>query len=166
MNEAEATPGQTEAPSGIGGWLLLVLLGLIVSPLRTGFFLFETYWPLYRDGAWHELLDPRSEFHDPEIALLLGFEIVGNACAIMVALATLYLFCRKSRLTPRFAIAWFGGLLAFNLADYVLVGRVPLLAAGRDSFQAVKDLALSAIRAGIWIPYFMTSKRVRATFIH
>ena len=151
--------------SGLGGWLLLVLFGLIVSPLRIGYFLYETYWPLYRDGAWQELVDLRSEFYNPDVAWLLGFEVVGNITAIIAALATLYLFCRKSRLTPRFAIAWFAGLFAFNLIDYVLVGRVSLLAAARDDFDAMRDLGLSAIRTGIWIPYFLKSKRVKATFI-
>jgi hypothetical protein len=38
-------------PRGIGGWLILPMIGLFVTPLRLGAFLFSTYIPIFTEGA-------------------------------------------------------------------------------------------------------------------
>lgn len=152
------------SPRGIGGWLLLVGLGLIVSPLRIGYFLATTHWPIFQNGSWGLLTTPGSEAYHPLWAPLLVFEIIGNLGSIVLAIATLWLMFRKSRYTPRIAIAWLAWTAAVVVIDFFAADLIPAVAAQSDP-DSVKELVRSIVGAAIWIPYFLVSKRVKATFI-
>lgn len=54
-NSSNTNPNQSEpvnAVSGIGGWLSLFVFGLIITPIKIGYFLFSTYVPIFTTGAW------------------------------------------------------------------------------------------------------------------
>ncbi|RZA31774.1 MAG: DUF2569 domain-containing protein [Lysobacteraceae bacterium] len=159
------TESNQEDLAGIGGWLILVLFGLLASPVRILLYAYEDVWPLYSEGIWVDLTHQSSDFYMPGFAGVAGFSIANNAVLLLVGLLTLYLFLRKSRYAPRVAITWFAIGLVFAVLDIILLRQVPPLAAevtGLDTFEAV---AGPALRAAIWIPYFFVSKRVRATFV-
>ena len=158
------TETKTESPSGIGGWLILVLLGLLASPIRILFYAYENFWPLYSEGLWLEFTKPSSAYYHPAFAPIVSFEIAGNALLLLIGLWTLYLFLRKSKHTPLLAIIWFATAFVFAAIDAVLIRQVPLLAAEVTGYDAFKEIVGSALRATIWIPYFLISKRVKATF--
>ena len=152
-------------PRGLGGWLILPILGLIVSPFTIGLTLVRDILPIFGDGTWEMLTSPSSELYHPLWEPLIWLELAGNVLLITLALVTLWFVFTKSRLAPRMMIAWlvFGAL--FVAADFVLAERIPMIAEQPADPDSVRDLIRTFVGAAIWIPYLLVSKRVRATFI-
>ena len=150
---------------GIRGWLVLPLLGLILSPFRIALSLYKDIWPLFSQGHWQILTSPTSDAYHPLWAPLIISELVGNVAIIIVGLIALWFFLRKSRLAPRWVISWLALILLLVVADYALANQIPAVAAQKDP-ETIKELARSVIGAAIWIPYFIVSKRVKATFVN
>ena len=151
-------------PKGIGGWLILVVIGLIVSPLRIAYYLVTNHWPLFRDGAWLRLTTPGTEAYHVLWAPLLIFEIVGNLGTIVLGLVALWFLVRRSLHTLKLAIVWLTWMTAVVVVDYFAADLIPPIAEQSDP-ESTKELTRSLVGAAIWIPYFLVSKRVRATFI-
>ena len=152
------------SPKGLGGWLILMILGFVIGPIRIVNFLATTYWPIFRDGTWSELTTVGAAGYHHLWAPLLTFEIIGNVCSVILQVVTLVFLFNKSRYTPRLAIASLAWNAGFILVDFFVADLVPAVAAqsNPDSFNA---LFQSIIGAAIWIPYFLMSERVRATFV-
>ena len=153
-----------QSPNGIGGWLILPLLGLIVSPLRLSYHLYATFWPLISEGYWEALTTPTSEAYHFLWKPLLIFEVVCNVTSIGLGLVALWLLLRNSRLTPYFVISWLAFSVVFVAVDYFLGDLIPAVAEQSDA-ESAKELMRSVIGAAVWIPYFLVSKRVEATFV-
>ena len=158
------TQVEQNEPQGIGGWLLLVVLGLCISPVRIGLLLYQTHLPFFSDGSWDAVTSPSSEIYHPLWAPLIVFEVVGNLALIAFAMITLYFLLTKSRRTPTIAISWFLAALVFVVADFFFADLIPAIADQPTDYESVKEVARAAIRAAIWVPYFLVSKRVKATF--
>ena len=149
---------------GIGGWLLLVAFGLVVTPIRIALVLLQTHLPMFSDGTWDALTSSTSEHYHSLWAPLIIFEIVGNMLVIFLALATLCFFFMKSKYTPRLAITWLTFGLTFVVADYAFAQQIPLIANQPADPETIKEVVRSIVGASIWVPYFLVSKRVKATF--
>jgi|GEM_PF-306969 len=162
--ESVKTEGNHREPSGIGGWLILVAIGLIITCPRLGVFLYQTYVPLFQDGTWETLTTPGSEQYHEFWAPLLIFELVGNLVFLVAYAVLVFLFFRESRFFPMAYIsisllnlcfvvldAWFA---SFVLSDELMTEA-----------DTSKEIMRSLMSVAIWVPYMMVSKRVRNTFI-
>ena len=149
---------------GIGGWLIFVVIGLVISPFRIAYFLAAAYWPIFRDDTWHQLTTPGTHAYHALWAPLLCFELIGNLGMMALALVTLVSLLRRKRGTPRLAIAWLAFAAAYVAVDYFVANLIPAVAA-LPSQESAKELLRSLVVAAIWIPYFLVSKRVEATFV-
>lgn len=158
------TTTDNTSAKGIGGWLILVVLGLIVGPIRIAHFLYTVHWPIFRDGSWEILTTPGGELYHPLWAPLITFEIISNLVSILLALITLWHLTKKSHHTPKFAIYWLLWTAATVSIDYFAADLIPSVAAESDT-DSVKELVKSIFSAVVWVPYFLLSKRVKATFI-
>lgn len=136
---------------GIGGWLLLVAIGIVLTPFLL---LAEvtTYIPLLND------LD---EFDDM-FSLFLIIELVINSILSLLSLYLAYLFFRKSYKTPNTFIIF--NLLSLFVIIIDLVVAVQFFELSIDSGDT-KELVKQLIRCLIWIPYFLVSVRVKNTFV-
>jgi hypothetical protein len=155
---------QVSEPTGLGGWLVLVAIGLVLSSLRLLVLLGQVFVPIFRDGTWAVLTTPGSEAYHPLWAPLLIFELVGNSGFIVAQLWLLVLFFRRSQSFPKLYV-WMAFLnLPFILVDawlgsFVLTDR-PMI-----DVDTAKELARSIATIVIWVPYMRVSKRVRNTFV-
>jgi hypothetical protein len=169
--EAEAPAARNVAPAPavqalpIGGWLLLVAFGLIVTPFRLVYMLITNHWPVFRDGHWAALTDPASSAYHALWGPLIVFEIVANLTLMMLVATALALFFKKSRKAPRVIIAWHVVSVVVLLLDQWLGNMIPSVAGTPDSDQ-VKEMTRGLVGAAIWVPYFLVSKRVKNTFVH
>ncbi len=69
---------------GIGGWLIIVAIGIIVTPIRVIFQVISTYPEIFTSGAWGALTTEGSEAYNPFWAPIIVSEILIN-CALIVA---------------------------------------------------------------------------------
>lgn len=158
------TEPETLSPSGLGGWLALVGLGLVISPLRLGGILILTFPPMFQDGTWAILTTPGNEAYHPLWGPLILFEIAVNTTLLLTVGLLLWLFFTKSLYFPKAFIGFTAVNVLFIVSDTWLVSLVlpdqPMLdpETGRELFRAF-------IGAAIWIPYMLTSKRVDNTFV-
>lgn len=150
---------------GLGGWLVLPALGLIVTPLRMAFQFYRDMLPALAPETWNALTDSSSTAYHPLWGPLIVFEVTANLALFFFTLWLLWIFFRKSKHVPRFFVIWLVLLVAIQIADLLLVNQIPALAAQPTDPESLKDLTRSIIGAAIWIPYFMKSKRVKNTFI-
>lgn len=155
-------PDQVGQP--IGGWLFLIAIGLVVSPFRVGNMLLGTYWPLFRDGTWQQLTTPGTEAYHALWAPLLVFEIVGNLGLLVLGLIALVRFVRRSRRAPKAVIVWLAWAAGYGLMDFFGADLIPYVKASDDA-ESARELMRALLVAAIWIPYFLNSKRVKATFV-
>ena len=173
-----AAGGGPEAagPVGIGGWLMLPALGLVLFPVQLVLGLVEagseTDGPTWR-SLWDFLqLGPlgwsQSLAADPWGWALLGFGIVGMALVLTLLVADLlciWLMIRRSRHFPRLISALYVGAALLTGLILAMTFVFPGEFADRDRQDLGGALAAAVVSCAIWLPYFRLSRRVRNTFV-
>lgn len=151
------------APSGIGGWLYLVAIGLCLTPIRLGAEIVQGLRPL-QPVTWHAVTTPGTRAYHPLFGPLIVGELVANAALLVSAIVLLYLFFAKRRAFPGAMMAFLVVRLLIQIADMLVARMIPAAAAaiGPAAFAALGSGLLVVV---IWVPYFLKSRRVAATFI-
>ena len=157
-------PGPLEpavGPRGLGGWLVLLAIGLIVQPLRLLGALGQDLKALTGD-TWRSLTAPESPAYHPAWGPVILAETLVNAAFLAGSFILLNLFFNKRALFPRAAIVFVLASAGVQLLE-VVVGRLLL---GSAVAQAGLDsLAIAAVSATIWTTYLLRSRRVANTFV-
>lgn len=158
-------PGRTsgDGPSGLGGWLLLIPIGLVSGVYRMSRSVLITGIHLLSDDAWRDMLSSPA-YHPLLLPLLLG-EALASALFALGSIVLLYLFFRKSRRFPAAFIAYLVLNVVYLLTDRLVGGRIPVVAEVLVTRAALVELAVAIMAAAIWIPYTLRSRRVRNTFL-
>ncbi len=146
----QATMSASE-PSGIGGWLILPAIGIVVAPIQFAMNVLD-YFPKF------ELLEPGTLLHTMtmvEILAWIGFAILATTTAVQ--------FFTRRRSAPKLYRALLVSQLLFVVAAYwaaAILFDAPV-------FDADAGFAIAMLLAAcfIWIPYFLYSTRVRNTFV-
>ena len=150
-------------PKGLSGWLSLVGLGLIITPILL-------LWSIYNSISVYDSADYMNELM-PGLIGLVSFEIIGNIIFAGVAVYLLYLFFKKKTKFPQYYIYFLIGSLVFVGLDYFILSSL-----SADGYEAKKiitdslsqgwmDMIRALISAVIWVSYMKKSRRVKATFI-
>lgn len=146
-----------ESLDGLSGWLILVGFGLVVSPFVTLSTLVTVNLPFLYNAKYQPFLSSH-----PALAGLLLFEVITNIIFILGVLALNFLFFTKRKAFPTFMIIYLATqccLILFDaLATHVLLPSTNLA----GSYAAIARPFMAAL---IWIPYFLISRRVKATFV-
>jgi hypothetical protein len=154
--------GADPSLDGIGGWLLLVGIGILFTPLRLVFDIVSLF-PSYGADTWARLTTPGSpDYHSLWATLLIG-ELLGNALFLGFSVLNAALFLQKRRSFPWFFIAF----LVTNAVFLMIDGALAAIVSGKaDDTASAMALVRSITATSIWVPYFLASKRVKATFRH
>ena len=148
-------------PRGLGGWLVIPGLGLIATP----FVAFSTIYSnreAWAADSWARLTTFGNETYHAMWAPTLLFELIAQLGLIVFGILIVILFFRGRSSVPRIYIAFQLSAAAQLLIDMALVHSIPQ-AAKETSFDPSTVGAL--IGTVIWIAYFLTSLRVRNTFV-
>ncbi|MBL0741166.1 DUF3857 domain-containing protein [Chryseolinea lacunae] len=146
-------PGQP-----IGGWLVLVGIGVSITPLRMLYdfsqqlssFESATYLGLWRIEKY-------------ALAAVIFFEMIYNVVATVFSVLMIALFYQRRSSFPRLAIIFYAASLAASFID-TTVGWIYLEESAERS-ALLKDLIRQVFVCAIWIPYFLVSTRVKETFV-
>lgn len=162
--KTNAPASATDGPVGIGGWLILVVLGLVLNPLLITKSLIVDFLPLFTQGTWEQLTTPGTGAYHPFWQPLLLFEIGSNLCLMALAIICLVHLFRKSHRTPKLMISYLTAQAIVVVIDFFLGDLIPTVAA-QSGTEEVKGMVRALAAAAVWIPYFCVSKRVKATFV-
>jgi Protein of unknown function (DUF2569). len=157
-------PVEQKGLEGINGWLVLVGIGIVFSPLRILLQVGTNYSKIFSNGAWSALTTPGTEAYHPLWAPIILTEVVINALLVCAFICLAYLFFTKKSIFPKIYI----GVLLFNLIFVVADAfSIKLVLPNEPAFdlETGKEVARSLIANLIWIPYMLVSKRVKATFV-
>jgi hypothetical protein len=149
-----------DGPVGIGGWLILPTIGLCLTPLQG----------LIQLGEYSGLGENLHLLTSPQLGFIVA-EALGNFAigVVMPVILLVMLFSRKPAF-PRVYVGWAITNLVFVLLDLVaakiLFGQV-YETAGMNILDAetAQSLFRAVILVGLWVPYMLTSRRVRNTFV-
>lgn len=157
---SEALDSTTNEPVGLGGWLILPIIGLVVSVIMTA----SNLWIGLRDfGAlgWSTAYQAM-----PGVTVFSGLSLFLGAVGIGFAVYCLNLIFNKDWRAPKFVI-WF--LLFMAVVGTFEAGVLYYFSAQLNDPSLIENEPRDTIRAwvgcAIWIPYFLKSKRVKNTFI-
>jgi hypothetical protein len=147
--------GATFTP--IGGWLILIAIGLVLTPLNVVISLFTNDYFNLKTWNLHT-----TDKLDLNFKIIIAFETAGNIILMCYAVFCLILLLNKRDIFPKAII----GYLLFNVT-FLLIDYLVALPLHNDpiSQKALYTLIRICITAAIWIPYFRISTRVKDTFI-
>jgi hypothetical protein len=151
------------APSGIGGWLVLVAIGVCLTPIRIAAEIVKGLRPL-EPTTWHAVTTPGTRAYHPLFGPLIVGELVANAALLIWAGVLVYLFFTRRGSFPVAMIAFMITRVAVQAADAGVALMIPAAKAGMGP-AAYGGLASGVFVALIWVPYLVKSRRVEATFI-
>jgi hypothetical protein len=152
----------SDAPEGLGGWLILPTLTVIASPFIYAWLIFASAGFVDAE-VWHRLPDLVGAGYEtwaqPLVLVLVGF-----APFLIVLQILLYvLFFRKRSSAPVafIAINW------ATLMHLTIVASLMLIV-GLDEETKPAEFVVDTIRdiamAGVWTAYMLRAQRARATF--
>ena len=149
---------------GLGGWLILVAIGLCLAPLVRIVTLSQNWEGYFSAHVWQTCALPQGASYHPLFGPMLIFELLGNIVLLGLNLLAACLFFAKRKAFPRLFILFILCLAAFLILDDVGCALIPSLqstAAATDHTDATR----ATIYAMIWSLYMLKSRRVKATFI-
>lgn len=142
-DEPDEFPEADSKLVGIGGWLILPAIHVVAAPVLT---IYSSLTALTRN-----LEIPRLQ------PLTVGAAIIDAPFVLFALIAAVAFFSRK-RVAPKLMIAMYAiGVLSTAVGEVFVVYSLNVEA----QFGAILR---TGIVAAIWIPYFLVSKRVKATF--
>lgn len=163
-NPAPHTPPEPQ-DKGVKGWLMLYAVGLVLTAGNIIIGLLD-YPSVFTDMEPMQLDAPDLY---AAITSVLWLEIILNAAALGLGITTLIQLLRQKRHTPALAIAYMLLLVASTLLSYGMVNAIAGDYPDIDFSEALNvgstDAIRNAVYAAVWIPYFVTSKRVKATLV-
>jgi hypothetical protein len=150
-------------PSGIGGWLLLVAVGVCLTPLRIAAEIVRGLRPL-EPATWRAVTTPGSRAYHPLFGPLIVGELVVNAVLLIWAGVLVYLFFTRRRAFPGAMIAFLIARVVVQVADAGAALMIPAAAAqmGAATYGGIASGVLVAL---VWVPYLIKSRRVELTFV-
>ncbi len=143
---------------GLSGWLILVGIGLVISPLVILGSTLVANLPLVSSASYKAFLETH-----PAVEGLIFFEIATNVIFVAILAALNFLFFKKKRSFPTYMI------LYLVLHSLIVVGDTAVARALLPTVHipgSYTGVLRSLLGAMIWIPYLLVSRRVKVTFVN
>jgi hypothetical protein len=145
-------------PLNFGGWLIIPMIGLIISPVTLTYQIIKTGY--FNAGFWENFLDV-----NPTHPILMGayfyFELLFNVAVVVFSIFLIVLMFQRRASFPKlfvgFMIFIFTGVLLDVAFSIISIGVID------DTFN---ELIKRAFYFAIWVPYFLISERVKNTFVN
>ncbi|MDG0813776.1 DUF2569 domain-containing protein [Cohnella rhizosphaerae] len=150
--------------SGLGGWLILIQIGLYLTLIQLVIQIVQFTIPSFDSEMWDALTSKEADFYHalwkPTILLEAVFNL-GMFAFTVICLAMMYM---RNRLFPKLMIVYYSVSLLIGIVDYALVQAIST-DMELDLDNSLRDTFRGVVTCAIWIPYFLRSKRVAHTFV-
>ena len=150
-------------PTGIGGWLILLAIGICLSPLLVIKGISESLRVLSAEN-WDAITTPGSPAYHPLFGSLVIAELLVQATLLVGSVVALVFFFRKSPRFPAFMIGLMIAGVAYMVIDTIAASLIIPPAYAGPLGQQLAEMARVVIPTLIWVAYLARSKRVRNTF--
>ena len=158
-------PRSSEPPLKIGGVLIFVAVGMILSLVQSlGYFL-GTLAPLRHRQVWERLTTPESIAYHPYWKPVLLFELGSSSIILGLNAVAVALFFRKHSAFPKFIVIVIPIIFILILLGYYVSGLIPAVAESPDYSKQTSFVIVRFVALHVWIPYFLLSERVKKTFV-
>jgi len=160
---------ELEKYKGIGGWLIIVGIGLFINTIMLVIGISESI-SLFTNGAVDYLSNPTSDVYIPGYSGILKFELILDVLFIFASAYLIYLFFKKSTRFPKYYIYFLVASAVYLLIDYLVFSSFSFPAEVQATMNEIMseqttEMARAFISAVIWSSYMLKSKRVKATFV-
>ncbi|MGA2219423.1 MAG: DUF2569 family protein [Terracidiphilus sp.] len=143
--------------NGIGGWLILPTIGLVIGPFRLLSTIINLNIP-YLYGSQHQVY---LSSHLGSATLLL-FELASNTIFIIFLIYLNFLLFAKKKAFPTYMIICLIARFCVVLLDTLAAQALHPTANLTTAYWTLVGGLLGLLT---WIPYFRLSRRVKATFV-
>jgi len=149
------------ALAGIGGWLWLYAIAVLLTPLGV----LRHLWmdlAAYGNSGWSTYAVFGGAHYHPLYAPLLLFELLAQLAMLVASLLLLRLFLARRSSFPRLVLAFYAFLACFQCVDLLLASGLPGHELGA---QAMTKPLRALAGVALWTSYVLLSRRVRSTFV-
>jgi tetratricopeptide (TPR) repeat protein len=143
--EKARLPAEKAAP-GIGGWLILLAFGVLTGPFLTAYSIVCNF-----------ALFGTSMSANFQAVLMMETLVLSGMLLFQIYVAIA--FFRRKATAPNLVIALLIARVVFDVIDLMAVASVTRASPAAGSLFGL------LLAAGIWIPYLLLSRRVKATFV-
>jgi hypothetical protein len=142
-----------DVKSGLGGWLLLMAVGQVITPLSQVFEFLTVTFPALKHSS------------PGLLGVVVWFEVVTSLVMTCACIYMAFLFFTKKLLFPKFYVGFIILMLILIILDAwlstLVMPEVPMF-----NDVTIGRLVSFLPACLIWIPYVMMSKRVKVTFVN
>ncbi|HKC66717.1 MAG TPA: DUF3857 domain-containing protein [Bacteroidia bacterium] len=145
----------------LGGWLILPLIGLILTPFLCAATIFNNNY--FNLNTWNILTVSGSSAYNPLWAPGLVLELLLTTLVLVFSIMLCVMFFTYDKRTPKFMIAFLILKVVVELVSLLFLLAIPAVDEKtiEDTSSALVKLVIAA---AVWIPYFITSERCKETF--
>lgn len=140
----------------IGGWLILVGIGLITSPLAIAYRIADER--LLDLNTWNNHISTTSDFASNSF---ITAEAAGNVILLVYALFCFILLVNRRDILPKYITGFYALAVIFVVINYI--GGMAINGTMPD--DSAESMFRTIVFGAIWISYFKKSQRVEQTFI-
>jgi transglutaminase-like putative cysteine protease len=140
----------------IGGWLILIGIGISFTPLRLIYDFFKNDYMLSGAG-WLSMWYSKSYGY----FVFLLTEHIYNVIFLPVSILAIILFFKRRTSAPKLISIIYAASCILGIVDALLAFQM-----NPDATVEYKEIVFSIFRAAIWIPYLHLSQRVKKTFVN
>jgi len=158
---------------GLGGWLILIGLNVVFTPLRQLIDFDKSYDVYIEHLAQFFSSDKRALMFSGEYPdvlysfLVILFEFSVGLIFLFLFIYLAYLFFSKKVTFPSFFIKIYIGFLVWLIIDTYAVSLLPVAAGGgvidKESWTQIAGMTFFTF---VWVMYMLKSVRVKATFVN
>ncbi|CAM2832044.1 DUF3857 domain-containing protein [Rariglobus hedericola] len=148
---------------GLGGWLIVVALGVIGRPIFCIVQLIREFGAVFNLDTWEAITTPGSATYQAAFGPIIITEVIGNTLLITGGLWLAVFFFKRKRAFPGAFIALMVFILLFLSVDTWAVDTL-LKSDEPEKTKTISEITKVVIQCAIWIPYMLKSRRVKLTF--
>ncbi len=150
---------------GIGGWLIVLAIGVTLRPLLLLRGFWDTFRLIWAHRVWVSRTDIESVSYSPAFALLVSAEVACAALFFIWSLVIVYQFFAKKRSLPRLYVTYLVVVTSWAIGRAVWLSNTDLATPATMTAETMSAVQFF-IYTAIWCPYLLKSRRVKNTFVN